>query len=257
MASLAYRAAMRSAADVLAPRYARPLFALNALIAVTGVLISLTLNITGYYVGDIDPTKPTILGNVVGGQDTVVERFFDWITYFTILSNIVVAVVMSVMVFAPQRFVQSGGRGLVWRALRLDTVVMITVTGVVYNILLADGPKTGWDAVSNSLLHIITPIVTVLVWLLAGPRGLINLKVIGASLVLPTLWAVFALTRGAIIGAYPYPFLDVATNGYASVIGFIGQIVVIAVVLALILLAIDGLMRRVFFAQVALEEDAA
>lgn len=244
-------------AHVIAPRYARSLFALNALIAVTGVLISLTLNLAGYYADNIDPAKPTILGNVVGGQDTVVERFFDWITYFTILSNIVVAVVMSVMVVAPQRFVRPDGRGFVWRALRLDTVVMITVTGVVYNLLLADGPKTGWDFVSNALLHIVTPIVTVLVWLLAGPRGLISLKVIGASLVLPVLWAVFALTRGAIIGAYPYPFLDVATNGYAPVIGFIGQIVVIAVVLALVLWAIDELTRRAFFPQVALEEDAA
>lgn len=242
---------------VISPRFARPLFGINALIALAGVLVSFTLNISGYYAGDLDPAKPTILGNVAGGQDTALERFFDWVTYFTILSNIVVAVVMIAMVVNPQRFTQPDRRGFIWRALRLDTVIMITVTGVVYNLLLADGPKVGWDAVSNSLLHVITPIVTVLVWLLAGPRGLINVKVIGASLVLPVLWAVFALVRGAVIGAYPYPFLDVATNGYASVIGFIGQIVVIAVILAFVLYLVDALTRRVFFRQPAFEEEGA
>ena len=242
---------------VIAPSWARPLYGVNALIAITGVLVSLTLNVTGYYAGEIDAAKPTLLGNVAGGQDTALERFLDWITYFTILSNIVVAVVMIAMFANPQRFTQPDRRGFVWRALRLDTVVMITVTGVVYNLLLADGPKYGWDAVSNSLLHVITPIVTVLVWLLAGPRGLINVKVIGASLVLPVLWAVFALVRGAVVGAYPYPFLDVATNGYASVIGFIGQIVVIAVILAFVLYLVDALTQRVFYRQPAFEEEGA
>lgn len=240
---------------VIAPRYARSLFGVNAVIALAGVLISLALNVTGYYAGDIDPAKPTILGNVAGGQDTVFERLFDWITYFTILSNIVVAIVMIAMFTDPGRFAQPDRRGFVWRALRLDTVIMIAVTGVIYNLLLADGPKYGWDLVSNSLLHIITPIVTVLVWLLAGPRGLINVKVIGASLVLPMLWVVFALVRGAVIDAYPYPFLDVATNGYASVIAFIGQLVVIAVILAFVLYLVDTATQRVFFRQPALEEE--
>ena len=53
--------------------------------------MSFTLAVTGYYVDTMDPAKPTILGNVPGGNDTVLERLLDWSTYFTILSNIVVA----------------------------------------------------------------------------------------------------------------------------------------------------------------------
>jgi hypothetical protein len=57
--------------------------------------------------------------------------------------------------------------------------------------------------------------------------------------VLPLLWAAFALIRGQIVGAYPYSFLDVSTDGWASVLSFIGGIIVVAVILALILWAVD------------------
>ena len=64
-------------------------------------------------------------------------------------------------------------------------------------------------------------------------------RIIGYSLVVPLIWASYALVRGAAVGAYPYPFLDVATNGLASVLVFIAVIVVIAVLMALVLWAID------------------
>ena len=83
------------------------------------------------------------------------------------------------------------------------------------------------------------PILTLLVWLLAGPRGLLTARTIAPALVLPLVWAVVALVRGAVVGAYPYPFLDVAKNGLASVLAFIAVILVVAVVLAFGLLALD------------------
>jgi hypothetical protein len=87
------------------------------------------------------------------------------------------------------------------------------------------------------------PILTPIVWIIAGPRGLITGRIIGYSLVLPLAWAAYALVRGAAVGAYPYPFLDVATNGLASVLAFIAVIVVIAVLLALVLWAVDAGLR--------------
>jgi apolipoprotein N-acyltransferase len=93
-------------------------------------------------------------------------------------------------------------------------------------------------------LHVVTPIVTVLVWLVAGPRGLINIRVILLAMVLPLLWAAAALIRGAAIGAYPYPFLDVSTNGLPSVLAFIAAILVVALILGFALLGLDALFRR-------------
>lgn len=230
---------------VQAPRFARPLFIVNAAVAWFGVALSATLNASGYYLYEFDPTKPTLLGNVAGGQDTALERLIDWIGYFTILSNITVAVVMTVLASRPELFTRRTAGGAIWRALRLDSVVMIIVTGIVYNLLLATGGKTGWDALSNALLHVIIPILTVLVWAIAGPRRILSFSTIWLSLVLPILWAIYTLIRGAVIGAYPYPFFDVITNGYASVLTFIAVILVFAVLIDLALLGIDRLIARI------------
>ncbi|MBI1349973.1 MAG: hypothetical protein GC156_02515 [Actinomycetales bacterium] len=232
-----------SSAPLETPSYGRALLALNALVAWTAVVVSFTLNISGYYAGTYDLANPTILENVPGGDDTVFERFFDWTTYFTILSNITVAVVLTVLVMRPGLFTRRDGVGTLWRTLRLDSVLMITITGVVYNLLLAEGGLSGWGLISNTLLHWITPLVTPIVWIIAGPRGLIQGRIIPLSLVLPLIWATYALIRGQVIGAYPYPFLDVATKGLAYVLVFIAVIMVVAMILALILWAVDTGLR--------------
>jgi hypothetical protein len=229
---------------LMMPRYGRQLFWLNAIIAWCGVVLSFLLNVTGYYNDMLDLSKPTILGNVPSGIDSPLERILDWLTYFTILSNIVVAIVLTVLVVRPGYFARTDRVGAAWRALRLDSILMIVITGVVYNLLLAEGPKTGWDFASNSLQHIITPIVTVIVWLFAGPRGLINIRVIGLSMILPLAWALFAILRGAVVGSYPYPFLDVSTNGLVSVVAFVLAILVVAVILAFAFMGLDALFRR-------------
>lgn len=226
------------------PSFGRLLLILNVILAWFAVTLSLTLNLSGYYTDTIDPSKPTILGNVPGGVDTPLERFLDWSTYFTILSNVAGAIVITVLIARPALFTRTDRVGALWRALRLDTVLMIIVTGVVYNALLAGGPKEGWDFLSNMMLHIVMPIVTPLVWLVAGPRRIISQGTIYAALVLPLLWAVYALARGQVIGAYPYPFLDVSADGWGSVLSFIAVIVVVAIILGYVLLGLDRIMAR-------------
>lgn len=225
-------------------RYARPLLMLNAAVAALAVTVSFSLMATGYYVDQIDPTKPTLLGNIPTGKDQIWERFFDWISYFTILSNITVTVVTLMLLFKPELFTRTDKVGNRWRALRLDSLLMISITGIVYNVLLKGGEKVGWDLLSDTLQHALNPIVTVVVFLLVGPRGLIDLKTIARAMVVPILWAVFALMRGQVIGAYPYFFLDVATVGWMSVITFILAIMVFAIVIALVFLAYDKLVTK-------------
>lgn len=219
------------------------LFWINAVVAWFAVGLSFVLSISGYYVDALDPTKPSILGNTPEGIDTPWERLFDWVTYFTILSNVVVAVVLTMLIARPSVFDRQDTTGAVWRALRLDSVLMITITGLVYNLLLAEAGKSGWDLLSNTLLHWVLPLLTPIVWIIAGPRGLITLRTIGLAMVLPLLWAGFAVVRGLTVGAYPYPFLDVEANGLPAVLAFVSVILVVAVVLGLVLMAVDSGLR--------------
>ncbi len=214
--------------------WARPLYGINAAVAWAGCGLQFILSAFGVY-----PSTNTVASQLGNNDQGALGRIFDYFTYFTILSNILVAVILTMLFLNPSR------DGKVFRVLRLDTVLMITVTGVVYNLVLAgDATNVGWQVLANSLEHQITPIVTVVVWLLVGPRGWINLRTIAWAFALPIGWLVYALIRGAIIGAYPYPFLDVVRYGYGTVLINVLGIVVFALVILLILWGVDKAITR-------------
>ncbi len=218
---------------------------INTVIAYISVGISFSLMLIGYYSNEesIDTMKPTLLGNSFDGTDQVWERFFDWISYFTIWSNIVVAIVLTVLWRRPDVFERNNSSGTMWRALRLDSILMITITGIVYNLLLAE-PKTGIDFVSNLIIHIINPIFTLFVFLATGPRGLLKASTVMYAMFVPIVWATFAIFRGLTLNAYPYPFFDVSANGLTSVLLFVAQIMVFAIIIAFGLLGYDKFMTR-------------
>lgn len=213
----------------------RALFGINALVALTGLLVGFALTVLGTYPSQ--NTDPTMLGNPDQG---LLGRVFDYFTYFTIWSNILVAIITSMLFLRPNR------DSFVFRVLRLDSVLMIVVTGIIYNAILAGSAKLqGLEVVSNLFDHVLTPIVSLVVWLIVGPRGWISIRIIGAALILPIIWLAFALARGAAMGAYPYGFVDVAKYGYGTVLLNVLNIVIFAIVLCLILWGIDWVIRRV------------
>jgi hypothetical protein len=108
----------------------------------------------------------------------------------------------------------------VWRVVRLSALVGISVTGVVYSAVLAatHEPK-GWQQLfTNTVTHYVVPITMVLGWLLFGPRPRINAPVVAWSLLFPILWLGYTLVRGEITPWYPYPFVDVVSHGYPTVL---------------------------------------
>ena len=102
----------------------------------------------------------------------------------------------------------------------------------------------GLQIVSNALLHYIIPILTVVVWLLIGPRGLFRLWTVFAALIIPILWVVFVMVRGAIIDAYPYGFLNAQELGLGTALTNFSGVVILGMVLGLIYWAIDRLLSR-------------
>ena len=99
---------------------------------------------------------------------------------------------------------------------------MITVTGVVYNLLLGPNyPPQGLNKISSPIEHTWTPILMVAAFLIVGPKGWIKARVIPKVIVLPIIYVIYTLIRGAIIDMYPYDFFDVVSYGYSYVITFV------------------------------------
>lgn len=144
----------------------------------------------------------------------LVGRLVRVLSFFTIQSNLLSGIVSAQLALRPDR----DGPG--WRALRLAALFGITVTGIVYSTVLATihQPRAGAETFVNTLVHYVVPVLVVLGWLVLGPRPRVDRRTVGLSLLFPAGWLVYTLLRGAVWDWYPYPFLDVASHGYARVL---------------------------------------
>ncbi|GAA3560877.1 hypothetical protein GCM10022197_15470 [Microlunatus spumicola] len=185
---------------------------------------------------------------LVGGTDVntgdsaadvpVGTRLVRLFSYFTIQSNVLVLAASLTLLVAPAR------DGRVWRVLRLDSLLSIAVTGVVYNTLLARLVHVeGLALWTNAALHIVSPVATVGVWLLVGPRPRISWGAIAWAFVWPIAWVVYTFVRGAVTGWYPYPFMDAATLGYPRAIGVTSLVIVLALLFAVAFRHLDRRLR--------------
>ncbi|GAA1125769.1 Pr6Pr family membrane protein [Arthrobacter flavus] len=133
--------------------------------------------------------------------------WWNFFSYFTILSNVLVLMINLDLARNP-----AGRQSTLWRVLRLNAVVNISVTGLIAFTLLRRLPEVqalvGLGRLSDTLLHYVVPILTVLGWLLFGPRPRFTIQTVWLSLIFPATWLVYTLIRGAAVTWYPYPFVD-------------------------------------------------
>lgn len=152
------------------------------------------------------------------------ERF---VSFFTIQSN-VAALLASIAVVRGRPLESPLGR-----ALRLAALIGMTVTCIVYIVVLSgDSTATGVDQVANLMLHYIGPPLFVATWVAVGPWLSLGVADIPRALIWPAIWIAYTLIHGAITDWYPYPFIDVTTHGYGKVIVNIIAITLFALVLA-------------------------
>jgi hypothetical protein len=148
-----------------------------------------------------------------GFFDTDQARVLSVFAYFTIQSNIIVGVTSALLAVRVSR------KPHWFWVLRLDGVLCITVTFVVFRLALQDlQDLEGVARTADFLLHTLSPVMCVVGWLVLGPRAKTSWDVVRHSAVFPLLWLVFALTLQLTDGFSLYPFLDVAENGWPRVL---------------------------------------
>lgn len=182
---------------------------------------------------------------VTGGADansgrtdadlSVGARLVRLFSYFTIDSNLIVLVVAILLVVKPDR---DGG---LWRVARLDSLLSIVITGLVYAIVLAPMVHLSGVALWVTIgLHYISPWLTLAAWLLLGPRPRITWPTVGYAFIWPACWIGYTFARGAVSGWYPYPFLNADDLGYLAAIRNTALVLVVAGIVALMLKLIDN-----------------
>jgi len=213
------------------------LFGINAISAWLGFGGSLIVNTFDLVPeGKIDPH---LFGPHQPGMAGALTRLIDLSGYFTIWSNALVAFTITVLYLNPKR---ADKRFIL---LRNTSLLMILMTGILYHILIAPtAHPESWNIYTNAFQHYITPTITVIVWLLVGPRAFFSLKMTISVFAIPTVYLAYTFGRGAIIDRYPYGFFDVIKYGYISVATTLVVIYVAGYILALIFFGLDKALSK-------------
>lgn len=170
-------------------------------------------------------------------QASLIGGLVNFFSYFTVLTNTLVAVVMSLAAF--------GRAGTARRVLLAPSVssgvaASIVLVGLAYSLLLRHlWHPQGWQWLADELLHDVMPLLFVIYWWCCVEKGSLRLKHLGAWLLYPLGYFAYALLRGQSIGVYPYPFIDVARLGYGQVLLNALAILVGFIVIGLLILGLD------------------
>ncbi|MBF4608796.1 Pr6Pr family membrane protein [Curtobacterium sp. VKM Ac-1393] len=167
---------------------------------------------------------------------TPTYSFWNFFGYFTIQSNLIVAVALGVTLVAAARRKRAD---LAVSVLRGAATVYIATTGIVYNTLLTGVNVSASVPWSNDIVHKIIPVYAVLDWLLFSDRARLLLRHVWWFLLYPAVWTTVVLVRGATDGWVPYPFLAPA-QGYGVVAIYV---VGIAVSITLLGILVVGMSR--------------
>lgn len=132
------------------------------------------------------------------------------IAYFTITTNLLVAVVFSAIALDRSALRSS--------SMVAGTTLCILLVGVIYYFLLHGMVElSGGSQVANVLLHMATPILVPIFWLVVTPKGRLKWNHPWSWATYPLAYLAYALLRGTSTGRYPYPFVDVAQFGWQQV----------------------------------------
>ncbi|WP_292008283.1 Pr6Pr family membrane protein [Chryseobacterium sp.] len=134
-------------------------------------------------------------------------RFFS---FFTILTNIIVAVY-----FTKQLFTSFSGSS---NSNFLTAItVYILIVGIIYQVILRSSwNPTGLQRFVDELLHGVIPFLTLVYWYLYGKKSGLKYGNMIKWAIYPLIYLFYILIRGGFSGFYPYPFVNVSEIGIAQ-----------------------------------------
>ena len=145
----------------------------------------------------------------------VAETIIRFFSFFTILTNTLVALYLTLKYFG---FLK-GPLSIFSRKSTLTALTaFILLVGIVYQIILRGiWEPEGLQRIIDELLHTIIPVYFLVYWYLYASASDIRLKPTLYWLFYPLLYFVFVIIKGHFSGFYPYPFLNVTEIGYFGV----------------------------------------
>jgi hypothetical protein len=172
---------------------------------------------------------------------SITEAIIRYFSYFTILTNLLVAISFTTLVLPKSRWYSFFSRKTVLTAVTL----YILIVGFVYNLILrSQWNPQGLQLLVDNGLHTITPLLTLFYWLVYVSAKNIKWYQTVSWLIYPFAYLIYALIRGSFSNFYPYFFINVDSLGYSKALINAGFVTAAFLVVALLLLG-AGKIKRV------------
>ena len=157
----------------------------------------------------------------------IIIRFFS---FFTILTNLLVALFFTAEIFNPFKekikiFNQKGSL--------IAITAFIIVVGLVYQIVLKKNwSPIGFQKIIDEFLHSIIPLLVLLYWFLFSKKEKIKFSEVSFWLFNPLFYLFFVLIRGGFSNYFPYPFLNYPQIGvWTTILNCIIILILILVIM--------------------------
>ena len=172
----------------------------------------------------------------------VLERTVNYFSFFTILTNILVALALTGPLMSPGRRVARWTAG---EGVRAAIAMYIVVVGVVYHFLIAPYWKPeGLTLGVNLVLHYVMPVAFLLDWLWFTLKGRLRWIDPLKWLAFPLVYAGWTLAHGLTTHWWPYGFVNVDMLGLGRVLAIFAGLLVFFLLVGLALVGLDRVLRR-------------
>lgn len=174
--------------------------------------------------------------HITSGAAATPELLIRFFSYFTIDSNVLVALCSTSILLIPNTSI---GRFFARPGVITAISVYIMVVALVYNTVLRFlWVLEGWPMVLNELLHVVVPLLFLLYWIYFVPKYQLQWSNLWAWLIYPLAYCIFVLIRGSYADFYPYPFLNINKLGLEKVLFNSVLVTLVFATLAVIFIAI-------------------
>ena len=170
------------------------------------------------------------------------ERIVRFFSYFTALTNLLVAITSTSLAFFPATRV---GRFFSSASVQTAVATYISIVAIIYSIFL----RGSWDPLSlhglnDTLFHDIIPFAYVLHWILFSPKNGLCFSDPLFWLIYPAVYIAYTLVHGAAANWYPYWFADASKLGYPIALRNTGFILMSFFVVGLVFVLISKVLTR-------------
>ncbi len=151
----------------------------------------------------------------------------SYLSFFTVLTNLAIAFCLAFAACEPD-----DDSFWNWPEVQTALALYILVVAIVYAAVLQGlWVPTGIEFLTERFFHLVMPLLYMAFWLFITPKGSLRLSHQIPWQIYPLAFMCYTLVRGAMVGVYPYPFLNVALYGYEAV--FLNSLLLLALFLTL------------------------